>query len=103
VLSSKDEAGTRRAAFSEEEYDAVLEEIYEGERNAHSGKTRQIRELLYDYCKIAVNNGIRPGTEMENITWKDIEIKTQGAKDPIIHQCNQRQSHKVHRYAKSGL
>lgn len=80
VLSSKGEAGTRRAAFSEEEYEAVLEEIYEGERNAHSEKTRQIRELLYDYCEIAVNTGIRPGTEMENITWKDIEIKTQGAK-----------------------
>lgn len=80
VLSSKGESGKRRAAFSEEEYDAVLEEIYEGEQNAHSEKTRQIRELLYDYCEIAVNTGIRPGTEMENITWKDIEIKTQGAK-----------------------
>ncbi|WP_288389475.1 tyrosine-type recombinase/integrase [uncultured Alteromonas sp.] len=80
VLSSKGEAGTRRAAFSEEEYDAVLDEIYESEQNAHSEKTRQIRELLYDYCEIAVNTGIRPGTEMENLTWKDIEIKTQGAK-----------------------
>merc|ERR1712138_79984 len=77
VLSSIGESGTRRAAFSDEEYDAVLEGIYESERNAHSEKTRQIRELLYDYCEIAVNTGIRPGTEMENITWGDIEIRTQ--------------------------
>lgn len=80
VLSSKGEAGTRRAAFSEDEYDAVLEAIHDSEEQAHSEKTRQIRELLYDYCEIAVNTGIRPGTEMENIRWKDIEIKTQGAK-----------------------
>lgn len=80
VLSSKGEAGTRRAAFSEDEYDIVLDEIYDSEQNAHSEKTRQIRKLLYDYCEIAVNTGIRPGTEMENIKWKDIEIKTQGAK-----------------------
>ena len=80
VLSSKGGTGTRRAAFSEEEYDVILNEIYEGEQNAHSEKTRQIRELLYDYCEIAVNTGIRPGTEMEHLTWKDIEIKTQGSK-----------------------
>lgn len=80
VLSSKGESGTRRAAFSEEEYDAVLEGIYQGELNAHTEKTRQIRELLYDYCEIAVNTGIRPGTEMEGITWRDIEFKTQGDK-----------------------
>ena len=80
VLSSKGEAGTRRAAFSEDEYEAVLDAIHESEKQAHSEKTRQIRELLYDYCEIAVNTGIRPGTEMENIRWKDIEIKTQGSK-----------------------
>jgi len=80
VLSSKGEAGTRRAAFSEDEYETVLEAIHECEKQAHSEKTRQIRELLYDYCEIAVNTGIRPGTEMENIRWKDIEIKTQGSK-----------------------
>jgi len=80
ILSSKGEAGTRRAAFSEDEYDAVIDGIFESERNAHSEKTRQIRELLYDYCEIAVSTGIRPGTEMESITWGDIEIKTQGSK-----------------------
>ena len=80
VLSSKGKSGTRRAAFSEEEYDAVIDGIYESERYAHTEKTRQIRELLYDYCEIAVNTGIRPGTEMESITWGDIELKAQGSK-----------------------
>jgi hypothetical protein len=89
VLSSKGGTGTRRAAFSEEEYDVILNEIYEGEQNAHSEKTRQIRELLYDYCEIAVNTGIRPGTVMEHLTWKDIEIKTQGSKAQFFYQCLQ--------------
>ncbi|GAC13731.1 tyrosine-type recombinase/integrase [Aliiglaciecola lipolytica] len=80
VLSSKGESGTRRAAFSEEEYEVVLEGIYESESNAHTEKTRQIRELLYDYCEIAVNTGIRPGTEMEAITWGDIELRSQNEK-----------------------
>lgn len=80
VLSSKGQSGTRRAAFSEEEYDAVLEGVYDSERNAHTEKTRQIRELLYDYCEVAVNTGIRPGTEMEAITWGDIELRRQNEK-----------------------
>ncbi|TDF34766.1 site-specific integrase [Alteromonadaceae bacterium M269] len=80
VLSSKGESGTRRAAFSENEYDEVLGGIYASEQNSHTEKTRQIRELLYDYCEIAVNTGIRPGTEMESITWRDIELKVQGSK-----------------------
>ena len=80
VLSSKGESGTRRAAFSEEEYDLVLGGIYDSEQNAHTEKTRQIRELLYDYCEIAVNTGIRPGTEMEAITWGDIELRRQNEK-----------------------
>jgi len=80
VLSSKGESGTRRAAFSEEEYDAVLDGVYDSERNAHTEKTRQIRELLYDYCEIAVNTGIRPGTEMEAVTWGDIELRRQNEK-----------------------
>ncbi len=80
VLSSKGEAGKRRSAFSEEEYEAVLDAILEREFNAHTEKTRQICELLYDYCEITINTGIRHGTEMDNLTWKDIEIKTQGSK-----------------------
>ena len=80
VLSSKGEAGKRRSAFSEEEYEAVLDAILEREFNAHSEKTRQICELLYDYCEITINTGIRHGTEMDALTWKDIEIKTQGSK-----------------------
>ena len=80
VLSSKGEHGKRRAAFSEEEYDVVLDGIIESEKIAHTAKTRQIRELLHDYCEIAVNTGIRPGTEMENITWGDIELRRQKEK-----------------------
>ena len=39
-------------------------------------KCRQIRELLMDYIEFAVNTGIRPGTEMESLTWGDIHIDT---------------------------
>lgn len=80
VLSSKGESGARRAAFTQKEYQVILDAIIRSESNAHTEKTRQIRELLYDYCEFAVHTGIRPGTEMENLTWSDIEFRRQREK-----------------------
>lgn len=80
ILSSKGESGTRRAAFSKEEFESILISIANSVDNSHTKKTAMIRELLIDYCEIAANTGIRPGTEMENLTWEDIELKRQNEK-----------------------
>lgn len=80
ILKSDGTAGQRRAAFSPEEYDKVFDGVLASIDNSHTKKTRQIRELLQDYIEFAVYTGIRPGTEMENITWGDIAIKRQDEK-----------------------
>lgn len=75
ILSNKGVAGQRRASFSQAEYDKVYDAIIRLEQNSRKEKTRQIRELLLSYIEFAVNTGIRPGTEMEGITWGDIHMQ----------------------------
>lgn len=37
-------------------------------------KTKELRELLYDYVRICINSGMRPGTETHNLKWSDISF-----------------------------
>ncbi|RHW77571.1 tyrosine-type recombinase/integrase [Colwellia sp. RSH04] len=76
-LNAQGESGKRRAAFSQEEYDKVYDTILDLVGNSRKEKTKQIRELLLSYMEFCVNTGIRPGTEMEGITWGDIEMARQ--------------------------
>jgi integrase len=77
VLTSKGESGKRRAAFSEDEYEKVFDTLLNMIDNSRKEKTKLIRELLLNYMEFAVFTGIRPGTEMEGITWGDIEMARQ--------------------------
>jgi len=77
VLTAKGEQGSRRAAFTEYEYDTVIETLESMRDNSRKDKTRQIRQLLLDYSDVAINTGIRPGTEMEELTWGDILMTRQ--------------------------
>ena len=77
VLTSQGENGKRRAAFSEDEYDKVFDTLLNMIDNSRKKKTKLIRELLLNYMEFAVFTGIRPGTEMEGITWGDIEMARQ--------------------------
>jgi integrase len=76
ALSAKGVESQRRAHFSPEEYNKAFDSVYQLEQNSPREKTRQIRELLMDYMEFAVNTGIRPGTEMESLTWGNIHIDT---------------------------
>jgi integrase len=74
VLNSEGTSGQRRASFSKIEYDQAFDAVASLEQNSRTEKTRQIRELLLSYMEFAVHTGIRPGTEMESITWGDINM-----------------------------
>jgi hypothetical protein len=67
-------AATRRDYFTVDEVakirDALPEWISEGKKE----QTRQIRELLFFYFNVAVHTGLRPGTEMDNLRWNDMQI-----------------------------
>lgn len=77
VLTAKGEQGSRRAAFTEDEYEKVIETLESMRDNSRKDKTRQIRQLLLDYSDVAINTGIRPGTDMEELTWGDILMTRQ--------------------------
>ncbi|SQH78331.1 Phage integrase [Shewanella benthica] len=76
VLNSEGLTSQRRAAFSKKEYEKTYDAIMKLEENSRKEKTRQIRELLLTYMEFAVHTGIRPGTEMEGLTWGDIHMET---------------------------
>ncbi|AWB66034.1 integrase [Saccharobesus litoralis] len=80
TLTNKGSSGQRRAAFSKEEYATVIKTIKHMRDNSRKEITRLIRELLLDYVAFAVNTGLRPGTEMEALTWGDIEANKQDGK-----------------------
>ena len=75
ALENMGAVGERRASFTELEFKHLVDAAYEFAREARTGKSRMIRELLVDYIVVAAHTGIRPGTEMEEIRWGDISIR----------------------------
>ncbi|EHR40302.1 tyrosine-type recombinase/integrase [Alishewanella jeotgali] len=65
----------RRAAFTPAEYERILEKLFEMEENSRKEVTKQIRELTQDYAEFVINTGMRPGTELDNLTWGDLHIE----------------------------
>ncbi len=74
VLSSQGASSQRRASLSKVEYDQAFDAVLSLKQDSRTEKTRQIRELLLSYMEFAVYTGVRPGTEMEAITWGDINM-----------------------------
>jgi integrase len=75
TLENNGAGGQRRAAFNIDEYIKVIEKVEEMQQEGRRVKTRQIRELLLDYMDFAILTGMRPGSEMDNLTWADMHIE----------------------------
>lgn len=65
----------RRASFTPEEYEKIQDYLYHLEENSRKEVTRQIRELTQDYAEFVINTGMRPGSELDNLTWGDLHIE----------------------------
>lgn len=65
----------RRAAFTWEEFRRISDFIDEEKKRTKNKTSRMLLELMYDYIDFAVATGMRPGTEIENIEWRDISFK----------------------------
>jgi integrase len=72
TLENKGASGSRRAAFTVDEYARVREQVVQMAKEGRREKTRQLRELLIDYMDFAILTGMRPGSEMDNLTWADL-------------------------------
>lgn len=76
VLSSSGGiAATRRDYFTAEEIEKIRKGFPDWIAESRKQQTRELRELLYYYFNVAVLTGLRPGTEMDNLRWNDIEMK----------------------------
>lgn len=76
-LNNVGKAGVRRASFTPEEYERICEKLFEMEKNARKEVTAQIRRCLFHYIEFAINTGLRPGSELDQLTWGDLHIQTQ--------------------------
>ncbi len=73
-LTAKGKTGNRRAAFTLKETKALLANFdgwIEAGRNEHS---KEMRMLMRDYTEMLLDTGARPGKELLDLKWKQIEI-----------------------------
>lgn len=74
-LSTDGTTTVRRAAFTPAEYEKIQELLYHMEGHSRKGITKHIRELTQDYAEFVIHTGMRPGTELDNLTWGDLHIE----------------------------
>ena len=69
-------AGTRRPNFTPQEWTKLTANLRHWVLKGREGKSRHMRELMWDYVLIMANTGIRSGTEAYNLKWKQIHWHT---------------------------
>jgi len=62
----------RRAAFTKSEYNQIINESEKWIKECPRKKSKAIRRMLHYYMQIAALTGMRPGTEIDSLTWGDI-------------------------------
>lgn len=84
VLKNTGEAPGRRPDFSAKEVEQLIAYLPTWVQNARVGKSRMIREFLSVYIPFAAATGMRPGTEMEYLEWRHIEVHELGG-EPVLY------------------
>ncbi|WP_240219800.1 site-specific integrase [Rheinheimera hassiensis] len=75
ALTTNGTTTVRRAAFTPSEYEKIQDHLYHMEESSRKEVTRHIRELTQDYAEFVIHTGMRPGTELDNLTWGDLHIE----------------------------
>lgn len=75
TFDTKGKRQERRAAFTWEEFRKISEYIDEERQRTKNKTSRMLLELLYDYIDFVVASGMRPGTEIEQLEWRDIGFR----------------------------
>lgn len=74
ILQNTGEHGMRRPDFTVEEIKAIGEFIPSWVAKTSNSRSKLLRELLMQYVPFAALTGMRPGTEMEYLEWRHIEM-----------------------------
>jgi len=78
TLKKNGRPGERRAAFTVPEYLKRKEEARLWCGTGRKQITKDTRTLLYYYLQFAVMTGLRPGKEIEHLTWNDVRTDQAG-------------------------
>ena len=89
VLKNTGEAGGRRPDFSVKEIEAICAHLPGWVNDARLERSRMIRELLAVYIPFVAATGMRPGTEIEFLEWRHLEIHKMGD-EPVLYAHIQR-------------
>lgn len=81
VLKNTGEHGMRRPDFTKEEVKAILDFMPTWVANTKNHRSKMLRELLAQYVPFAAFSGTRPGTEMEYLEWRNLEIVKSATKN----------------------
>ena len=74
-LKNTGRSGERRGAFTRAEYDRIVKAAKKWIKEQPQKRIQEIRQVLYYYIQFAALSGIRPGTELENLTWGDVDLR----------------------------
>lgn len=85
VLKNTGEHGGRRPDFSAKEILHMAAKFADWVQEGRVGRTRELRELLSIYVPFAAATGMRPGTEMEYLEWRHIELRDAGLEKPVLY------------------
>ena len=89
VLKNTGEAGGRRPDFSAKEIEAICAYLPGWVNDARLERSRMIRELLAVYIPFVAATGMRPGTEIEFLEWRHLEVHRMG-EEPVLYAHIQR-------------
>lgn len=89
VLKNTGEAGGRRPDFSAKEIEAICAHLPGWVNDARLERSRMIRELLAVYIPFVAATGMRPGTEIEFLEWRHLEVHRMGD-EPVLYAHIQR-------------
>ena len=81
-LDTKKSAGERRAAFELHELAAVLRNLEHWINSAKNEESRERREIMRDYIEVLVDTGARPGKELLNLRWNQIQYRINPTSTP---------------------
>jgi integrase len=73
-LEAKGKASDRRPAFDMAEIRALVGSFDEWIERARNAKSKEMRTLLRDYVDVLLDTGARPGDELLNLKWKQINF-----------------------------
>jgi integrase len=72
-LEAKGRKSDRRPAFDLNEIRAVLANFDDWIESAKNEHSREMREIMRDYVEMLLDTGARPGKELMNLKWKQIQ------------------------------